>query len=89
MKSIGGRAIPQLDSVTSTWPVLLCGLAAAIVSAAGPVSFQLYEPRRDPAEVLKSAGPRTNASQGERRLLRAVAIVQTALTLALLVGAGS
>ena len=39
-------------------------------------------------EVLKSAGPKGTAGIGERRLLRGVTILQTALTLALLVGAG-
>ena len=39
-------------------------------------------------QVLKSAGPKSSAGRGERRLLRAVTMVQTALTLALLVGAG-
>ena len=39
-------------------------------------------------EVLKSAGPKSSAGRAERRLLRGVTLVQTALTLALLVGAG-
>ena len=39
-------------------------------------------------QVLKSAGPKSSAGRGERRLLRGVTMVQTALTLALLVGAG-
>jgi putative ABC transport system permease protein len=42
----------------------------------------------DPMNVLKSAGPKSSMGRGERRLLRAVTTVQTALTLALLVGAG-
>jgi hypothetical protein len=36
---------------------------------------------------MKSAGPKSSAGRGERRLLRSVTIVQTALTLSLLVGA--
>jgi putative ABC transport system permease protein len=44
--------------------------------------------RLDPVHVLKSAGPKSSAGRGERSLLRAVTMVQTALTLALLVGAG-
>ena len=43
--------------------------------------------RLNPLEALKSAGPKSSASRGERRLLRGVTIVQTALTLALLAGA--
>jgi putative ABC transport system permease protein len=38
--------------------------------------------------VLKGAGPRSTVGRGERRLLRAVTMAQTALTLVLLVGAG-
>ena len=38
--------------------------------------------------MLKNAGPNTSAGRGDRRLLRAVTMAQTALTLALLVGAG-
>ena len=44
--------------------------------------------RLDPIRVLKSAGPKSSAGRGERRLLGGVTMVQTALTLALLVGAG-
>jgi putative ABC transport system permease protein len=39
-------------------------------------------------DALKSAGPRSSAGRGERRTLQAVTMMQTALTLALLVGAG-
>jgi putative ABC transport system permease protein len=89
VKLIGGHAIPRLDSVSAAWPVLLCGFSAAVLSAvlAGLIPA-LRAARVDPAEVLKSAGPRSSGSQAERRLLRAVAMFQTALTLALLVGAG-
>jgi putative ABC transport system permease protein len=40
------------------------------------------------ALALKSSGPTTSASRAERRLLSGVAAVQTAITVALLVGAG-
>jgi putative ABC transport system permease protein len=39
-------------------------------------------------EVIKSAGPKSSAGRGDRRLLRVVTVGQIALTLALLVGAG-
>jgi putative ABC transport system permease protein len=42
----------------------------------------------DPIQALKSAGPNSSAGRGDRRLLRGVTVIQTALTLALLVGAG-
>jgi putative ABC transport system permease protein len=87
-KLIGGHAIPRLDAVTTGWPVLACGLGAAILAAgiAGLVPA-LRASRMDPMQVLKSAGPKSSAGRGERRLLRGVTMVQTALTLALLVGA--
>jgi putative ABC transport system permease protein len=88
-KVIAGHAVPRLDGVTAGWAVLGWGLGAAVLAAflAGVIpalrAFQL-----DPMEVLKNAGPRGTAGIGERRLLRGVTMLQTALTLALLVGAG-
>jgi putative ABC transport system permease protein len=88
-KSIGGHAIPRLDAVTTGWPVLACGLGSAVLAAVLAGLFPaLRASRLDPIHVLKSAGPKGSAGHGERRLLRAVTMVQTALTLALLVGAG-
>ena len=88
-KLIGGHAIPRLDSVTTGWPVPVCGLASAVLAAvlAGLIPA-LRASRLDTMQVLKSAGPKSSAGRGERRLLRGVTMVQTALTLALLVGAG-
>jgi putative ABC transport system permease protein len=88
-KLIGGHAIPRLDAVSTGWPVLAFGLASAVFAAllAGLIPA-LRASRLDPMAVLKSAGPKSSAGMGERRLLRGVALVQTALTLALLVGAG-
>jgi putative ABC transport system permease protein len=88
-KAIGGHAIPRLDAVTTGWPLLACGFGLALFAAllAGLVPA-LRASRLDPIEALKRAGPRSSAGRGERRLLRAVTTIQTALTLALLVGAG-
>ena len=87
-KLIGGHAIPRLDSVTTGWPVLACGVVTAIFAAVLAGLFPaLRASRLDPIHVLKSAGPKSSAGRGERRLLRGVTMVQTALTLALLVGA--
>ena len=88
-KLIAGHAIPRLDPVTTGWPVVICGVGAAIVASvlAGLIPA-LRACRLDPIAVLKSAGPKSSAGRGERRLLRGVAIVQSALTLSLLVGAG-
>jgi putative ABC transport system permease protein len=88
-KLIGGHAIPRLDSVTTGWPVVAGGFASAVFAAvlAGLIPA-LRASRLDTMQVLKSAGPKSSAGLGERRLLRGVTMVQTALTLALLVGAG-
>ncbi len=88
-KAIAGHAIPRLDAVTAGWAVLGSGLGAAVLAAvlAGVIpAVRAF--RLNPIEVLKNAGPKTSAGVGERRLLRGVTMLQTALTLALLVGAG-
>jgi putative ABC transport system permease protein len=88
-KLLGGYAIPRLDSVTVGWPVLLFGLGIAVLSSALAGLYPAIRASRlDAAESLKSAGPKSSASRGERRLLAVVTMGQTALTLALLVGAG-
>ena len=88
-KVIAGHAIPRLDGVTAGWAVLGWGLGMAVLAAfiAG-VFPALRAFRLDPMEVLKNAGPKGTAGIGERRLLQGVTMLQTALTLALLVGAG-
>ncbi|HEY4354517.1 MAG TPA: ABC transporter permease [Acidobacteriaceae bacterium] len=88
-KVIAIHAVPRLDAVTAGSAVLGWGFAAAVIAAfvAGTIPA-LRVLRLDPVEVLKNAGPKGTAGVGERRLLRAVAMLQTSLTLALLVGAG-
>ena len=89
MQAIGGRAIPRLDAVTTGWPVLAWGIGTAVVAAVLAAAIPAIRVSRlDPIEVLKSAGPKSSAGRGERRMLRSVTMVQTALTLALLVGSG-
>jgi putative ABC transport system permease protein len=88
-KGIASHAIPRLDAVTAGWAVWGSGLGAAVLSAifAGLVPgvrvFHL-----DPIEALKNTGPKASAGSAERRLLGGITMLQTALTLALLVGAG-
>ena len=88
-KLIAAHAVPRLDGVTAGWGVLGWGLGvAAFASTFAGILPALRAFRLDPMEILKSRGPKGTAGLGERRLLRAVTIAQTALTLALLVGAG-
>lgn len=88
-KLIAGHAVPRLDGVTAGWAVLGWGFSAAVLAALLAAFLPALRAfRLDPMEVLKSAGPKGTAGRGDRRLLRGVTIVQTALTLALLVGAG-
>jgi putative ABC transport system permease protein len=88
-KVIAGHAIPRLEDVTTGWPVLAWGLGTAVIASIFAGGFPaLRALRLDPMEVLKNAGPKGTAGLGERRLLRGVTMTQTALTLALLVGAG-
>jgi putative ABC transport system permease protein len=88
-KAIGGHAIPRLDAVATTWPVLAGGFAAACVAALlAALMPALRASRMDPMDILKSAGPKGSTGRAERRLLQLVTTAQTALTLALLVGGG-
>jgi putative ABC transport system permease protein len=89
LTSFGGRAIPRLDAVTIGWPLLGAGLAFAVIASllAGVVPAWRAV-RHDPVDALKNTGARSSSGRGERRTLRAVTLVQIALTLALLVGAG-
>ncbi len=89
LKAIGGHAIPRLDAVSTGWPILLCGFASALLSAALAGVVPVFRASRiNAAEVLKSAGPKSSTGKAEKKFLRGVAVAQTALTLALLVGAG-
>ena len=88
-KVIAGHAVPRLDGVTAGWALLGWGLGAAVLAAFFAAVFPALRAfRLDPMEVLKNAGPKGTAGTGERRLLQGVTMLQTALTLALLVGAG-
>jgi putative ABC transport system permease protein len=88
-KLVAGHAIPRLDGVTAGWAMIAWGLGAAVLAAFFAGIFPALRAfRLDPMEVLKNAGPKGTAGLGERRLLRGVTMAQTALTLALLVGAG-
>jgi putative ABC transport system permease protein len=88
-KAVAGHAIPRLDAVTAGWAVLGSGLGTAVLAAIVAGVFPAARAfRLDPIDVLKNASPKASAGIGERRLLRGITMLQTALTLALLVGAG-
>jgi len=88
-KLVGGHAVPRLDAVTVGWPMFVWGFGAALVAALLAGLFPAMRASRfDAVGALKSAGPNSSAGRGERMLLRGVTMFQTALTLALLVGAG-
>ena len=88
-KAIGGHAIPRLDAVTIGWPFVLFGFSAALFAAVlVGIAPAVRALRHDPIDALRGAGGRSSAGRGERRTLRTVTTFQTALTLALLVGAG-
>jgi putative ABC transport system permease protein len=88
-KAIAGHAVPRLDGVTAGWAILGWGLGLAVLAAFFAAAIPALRAfRLNPMDVLKDAGPKGTAGIGERRLLRGVTMLQTALTLALLVGAG-
>lgn len=88
LKLIGGYAIPRLDAVTLGWPTLTFCVGAAIVAAVlAGLAPAWHAARANAADGMK--GMRTSsAGKTERRFLGSAAVIQTALTLALLVGAG-
>jgi putative ABC transport system permease protein len=88
LKAIGGHAIPRLDVVAIGWPVLIFCVGSAFVAAimAG-LAPALHAIGSNAAQSLKGAVT-SSLSLAERRILSGVAIVQIALTLTLLVGAG-
>ncbi len=88
LKLIGGYAIPRLDAVTLGWPTLtFCVVAAIVAAVLAGLAPAWHAARANASDGMK--GTRTSsAGRTERRFLGSAAIVQTALTLALLVGAG-
>jgi putative ABC transport system permease protein len=86
---VGGHAIPRLEDVAVGWPVLAFGLGAALIACvvAGLVPA-VRAAFLNPVDALRLGGPKSSEGRAQRRLLSGVVIGQTALTLALLVGAG-
>ena len=88
-KLMAGHAIPRLDAVSAGWSVLLFGLGAALLATVVAGLYPALRASRDSAAAsLQGSGTRTTASRRERRFLAGVTMMQAALTLTLLVGAG-
>ncbi len=88
LKLIGSHAIPRLDAVTLGWPTLtFCVVSAIVAAMLAGLAPAWHASRANASDGLK--GTRTSsAGRTERRFLGSAAVVQTALTLALLIGAG-
>jgi putative ABC transport system permease protein len=88
LKATAGAAIPRLDAVTLGWPVPASCFAAALLVATIAGLAPAFRISRLKPMGANWGGTRTSANRADRRLLGGVAMAQTALTLALLVGAG-
>ncbi len=83
-KAVGGRALPRLDDVAVGWPVVGFGLTAAVVAAGVAALIPAVRAAGlEPFGAFK--GSRGSPGRAERGLLRGVAVLQTGLSLALLV----
>jgi hypothetical protein len=77
-----------LDAASVGWPTLVFCVGATLLAAMmGGLVPAFRVSRLNPMAAAKG-GTRTSANRADRKLLSWVAMVQTALTLALLVGAG-
>ncbi len=88
-KALAGHAVPRLDAVTTGWGIFRignCGRSARGVFGGGDSGSAGISLGFDGSD--QERGTKASVGIGERRLLRAVTMLQTALTLALLVGAG-
>jgi len=89
LKVSARAAVTRLDAVTIGWPVLgFCIGSAAAASLLAGIVPALRASRLDTTAALKGGGRISSTGFSDRRLLSGLAIVQTALTLGLLIGAG-
>jgi putative ABC transport system permease protein len=88
-KSIAGSAIPRLDAVAVGWPIVAFGLGSALLACLVAGLFPSWlASRLDPVHALRDMASKSTAGPGQRQVLGGVLVLQMALTLALLVGAG-
>ncbi len=88
LRAIGVAAIPRLDSVqVQPATFLFCGAAALLAAGLAGLAPAIRAEQSEFTPNLKSVRT-AGGSRRDQRLLAAVAVLQIALTLALLVGAG-
>lgn len=88
LRLYAGTALPRLDAVVIGWPILaFCASAAILAVILAGFAPALRASRMDPALGIKRSGT-SSASRGDRHLLGALVVAQSAMTLALLIGAG-
>ncbi len=87
--TVSGVGLPRLDGLavgwSFAWMTLAAATAAALLAGLLPALRVMWRP---PAALLASATPTSSVGQSERWLLRGTAVLQIAMTLALLTGAG-
>ena len=87
LKVFAGTALPRLDAVRTGWPSLcFCITASAAAAVLVGLVPALRAVQLEPAKGIK--GRTSSPGRADRQLLSGLAVLQTALTLALLVGAG-
>lgn len=81
--------VPRIESVTVNGPVLLFAIAISLVVAAlFGLAPAVQAARSDPQQALAEGGTRTSIGRGGLRTRRALVMVELALSVVLLVGAG-
>src|SRR4051812_30979044 len=87
--NLGPKDLPRLESVAMDPIVLAFAVAAGVVTAlVCGILPALRASRADVMEVLRSAGGRSGALRGGRRLRSGVVVAEVALSFILLIGAG-
>ena len=89
LKSVAGTAVPRLDAVTIGWSTLGFCVATAILAAVAAGLLPAWRASQlEPGAAIKGSTWHGSSSRADRQWLSGLASAQTALTLALLIGAG-